>query len=216
MEAGSADIAFERRARLALVLQDLVTPVRAIAGYQEIIVEEGRRLGLTDVAPFLDKVLTSAKLLSTLVDRLLDPQSPSSSDLPDELVDVQARLRHDLRTPLNAIIGYSEMALEDLEGNAAADLLRPDVGRLLAESRNLLDRIDAIVDLTGSRQTTAGDQSAELVVASLLRTLRADASSSRTREVGRILVVDDNDSNRDLLERRLVHEGHAVVSAESG
>ena len=38
----------------------------------------------------------------------------------------------------------------------------------------------------------------------------------RTAEVGRILVVDDNESNRDLLERRLVHEGHEVVSAASG
>ena len=29
-------------------------------------------------------------------------------------------------------------------------------------------------------------------------------------------MVDDNDSNRDLLRRRLVHEGHEVVVAASG
>ena len=35
MEAGSADSALERRARLAVIWQDLVTPVRAIVGDPE-------------------------------------------------------------------------------------------------------------------------------------------------------------------------------------
>ena len=33
---------------------------------------------------------------------------------------------------------------------------------------------------------------------------------------GRILVVDDNEDNRDLLRRRLERQGHAVVTAENG
>jgi adenylate cyclase len=216
VEPGSADSAFERRARLAVVWQDLVTPVRAIADYQEMIVEKGNRLGLIEVRPHFDKVLVSAGLLSGLVERLLDPQA-TPADGAGELAGMQATLRHDLRTPLNAIIGYSEMALEDLEGIAAAEALRPDVGKLLAESRSLLDRIDAIVDLSRRQDTnSAGDPGAEAVVAGLLRTLRTDQNASRSAEVGRLLVVDDNQSNRDLLERRLVHEGHAVVSAASG
>src|SRR5262249_61150562 len=35
-------------------------------------------------------------------------------------------------------------------------------------------------------------------------------------ETGRILVVDDNASNRDLLFRRLSRDGHEVTRAESG
>jgi adenylate cyclase len=216
MDPGSADSAFERRAHLAVVWQGLVTPVRAITGYQEIIVEQGKKLGLDDVAPYFDKVLVSAGLLSGLVDRLLDPQSGTLVEGPGAIGDMQAKLRHDLRTPLNAIIGYSEMALEDLEGNAAADALSPDIGKLLAEARNLLDTIDAIVDLSRTQNSAADDTDARAVVAGLLRTLRADPEAARTTEVGRILVVDDNQSNRDLLQRRLVHEGHEVVSVESG
>ncbi len=34
--------------------------------------------------------------------------------------------------------------------------------------------------------------------------------------MGRILIVDDNESNRGVLERRLVLDGHEVVTAESG
>ena len=33
---------------------------------------------------------------------------------------------------------------------------------------------------------------------------------------GRILIVDDNASNRDLLGRQLVHDGHTVAEAEGG
>ena len=32
----------------------------------------------------------------------------------------------------------------------------------------------------------------------------------------RILVVDDNASNRDVLERRLVRDGHQIVTAATG
>ena len=216
MEAGDGDAAFESRARLAAVWQDLITPVRAIAGYQEIIVDEGRRLGLAGVEPYLEKVLAAASSLSGLVDRLVDRRSPSPAASPHDLVDMQATLRHDLRTPLNAIIGYSELVLEELEGSPAADALRPDVDRLLAESRNLLDRIDAIVDLTGSQGMAGERKDAGAVVASLVRTLRADIGPSHSAEVGHILAVDDNASNRDLLERRLRHEGHRVVTADSG
>jgi class 3 adenylate cyclase len=199
------------------VWQDLVTPARAIAGYQEIIVEQANKLARDRVAPYFDKVLISAGLLCEVVDELLDPPTALAIEGAEPIADMQATLRHDLRTPLNAIIGYSEMALEDLEGDSAADILRPDIDRLLTESRNLLDRIDAIVDFSRAQDGAADDHNgADAVVAGLIRTLRTDSETDRTTEVGRILVVDDNESNRDLLGRRLVHEGHDVVLAESG
>ena len=217
MESGSSDRAFHRRARLAVVWQDLVTPARAIAGYQEIIVEQAKTLGLDHVAPYFDKVLISAGLLCEVVDELLDPPTPPSAEGAQPIADMQATLRHDLRTPLNAIIGYSEMALEDLDGDLRADVLRPDVDRLLTESRNLLDRIDAIVDFSRTQDGNADDHvGADAVVAGLIRTLRTDSVTGRDTEVGRILVVDDNELNRDLLGRRLTHEGHEVVLVESG
>jgi adenylate cyclase len=216
MTAGTAESALKRRARLAVVWQDLVTPARAIAGYQEIIAEEVAKLGLDDVLPYFDKVMISAKRLCEVVDELRDPPSDAAQEGTDGLADMQATIRHDLRTPLNAIIGYSEMALEDLEGNPAARALGPDIERLLAESRNLLDRIDAIVDLTRSGDEASENIDADAVVAGLIRSLRADAEAPHASEVGRILVVDDNESNRDLLARRLAHEGHEVVTADSG
>ena len=78
--------------------------------------------------------------------------------------------------------------------------------------------IDTVVDLSRSGAVAPAMQShgaTEAVVAGLLRTL-APANSFRPAEVGRILVVDDVESNRDLLRRRLAQEGHDVILAESG
>jgi adenylate cyclase len=211
-----------RRARLVMVAQDLVTPVRVILGYQEIIVEEGQRLGLEDVLPYLLNVLQAARTLHGLVERLLDPGAgldiTEAEGHSGDQAGIEARLRHDLRTPLNAIIGYSELALEDLGSAAHAERLRSDVERLLDEARRLMVNIDTVVDLSRSgaeAPMSAGGGAAEAVVAGLLRTL-APAKAFRRGEVGRILVVDDDFSNRDLLRRRLAHEGHEILLAASG
>lgn len=220
MAAGETDPDFERRAQLAVIWEDLINPVRSIVGYQEIILDEARRLGADDLLPYLDKVLVAAVALNDLVNGLRDPAFVPAMDAGGGLVDLEGRLRHDLRTPLNAIIGYSEMVVEDLETAPGAEALRPDLDRLLDEARRLLGDIEAIVDLTRADGTSsdraATDPGSALeVAASLLRTLRP-SEDARPREVGRILVVDDNESNRNLLARRLHLDGHAVVSAESG
>jgi class 3 adenylate cyclase/CheY-like chemotaxis protein len=216
MASPQRDPDLERRMRL-VVWQDLVNPVRAIVGYQEIILEEAQRLGLVDERAYLKTVLATAWSLSELVDRLRGADPTSA----DDLGRMQTTLRHDIRTALNAIIGYSEIFLEDLDGTGAAAAPRAEVERLLAEARQLLNRIDAIVDLTRTAPgptivENLGSGGSAAVAAGLLRTLRPKPDPSLCREVGRILVVDDNESNRDLLRRRLILEGHEVAVAESG
>jgi adenylate cyclase len=210
----------ERRARLAVIWEDLINPVRAIVGYQDIIVDEARRLGMADLLPYLDKVLVAAHALNDFVNSLGDPVSDRAVEA-DDLVSVEGRLRHDLRTPLNAIIGYSEMVVEDLDAFPGAEALRPDLDRLLHEARRLLDGIDAIVNLTRgepaslSAEETEQRDSVQAVVAGLLQTLRPKEVPAQP-EVGRILIIDDNESNRGVLERRLVLDGHEVATADSG
>lgn len=221
MASAGTDVDLKRRATLAALWQDLVTPARAILGYQEIIVEEGERLRLEDILPHLRRVLSAARALSVLVDRIPDIRADLESGA-DDPGSIPAKLRHDLRTPLNAIIGYSELVLEDLGSSFSAAALQPDIEKLLAEARNLLGRIDAIVDLSPYGADQGGiiggyrDAGSEDAIVGLLRTLRPDGDRLKPHEAGRILVVDDNNSNRDLLCRRLTHEGHEVVVTGSG
>ncbi|MBL4905818.1 MAG: response regulator, partial [Sneathiella sp.] len=127
-------------------------------------------------------------------------------------------LRHDLRNPLNAIKGYSEMLLEDLE-ERDDDILTQDLDKLLGEVNRLLAQLDSIVDFSGSVQTPRTETviQTNAMITELLQDIRP--LSKRTEnvgEVGRILVVDDMEANRDLLSRRLSRDGHDVATANGG
>ena len=140
---------------LALVWEDLVNPVRGIRGYQEIIVEECRKLGLDQLLPSFEKVLIAATALGARVEDLRHPAPKAPTGAESDLVGEEARLRHDLRTPLNAIIGYTEMVVEDIDDIPLAEGLRPDLAKLLDEAYQLLGRVDAIVNLTRGQRWIA-------------------------------------------------------------
>ena len=83
MTSTRVDADFKRRASLAVIWQDLVTPVRAILGFQEIIVEQGQRLRLEGELPYLHRVLAAAGALNDIVDRILDSSPDAGADADD-------------------------------------------------------------------------------------------------------------------------------------
>jgi adenylate cyclase len=130
------------------------------------------------------------------------------------------RLRHDLRTPLNAIKGYSELLLEDMDTDATHPL-RLDLTKLKESADQLLSQTNAMTALARPEEaaTIHGSGALKLdLVADVLRAvepLPADGAREAVQS-SRILVVDDNASNRDVLERRLVRDGHQIVTAATG
>jgi adenylate cyclase len=210
----------QRRARLANMRHELLAPVTALVGYAEMLIEKARGLELEDIGPDLQRILSSAQDLLELMDRLLDVTGGVGIQPGTDLGELQAKLRHDLRNPLNAIKGYAELLLEEGD-DIGALITRPDLEALLCEADSLLSRIDVIIDFSSSTVDAAlGEQERSAVagmIANLVRTVRPiEAYSAPPHETGRILVVDDNASNRNLLFRRLSHDGHRVARADSG
>jgi phosphoserine phosphatase RsbU/P len=128
-----------------------------------------------------------------------------SSDGRDDL----SHLRHELRTPLNQIIGYSEMLEEDA-AQAGLTQFVADLQKIQRAAHDLLATINR--ELVPERGTSARPQNrvSEDV------TRPASMSASAARLDGRVLVVDDNDVNRDMLAQRLERHGCAVAVADSG
>jgi sigma-B regulation protein RsbU (phosphoserine phosphatase) len=123
--------------------------------------------------------------------------------------DPLAKLRHDLRTPLNQIIGYGEMLLEDARDEA----LRGDLQRILGAAGHLLEQVNTRLVAGGvADQAFHSAGKAESALAAV-----DDEPAAPARFGGaRLLVVDDKESNRDLLARRLLKDGYAVDTAIDG
>jgi class 3 adenylate cyclase len=214
------------RALVAYVRQELSAPAIAIMGYAEILMDDAVQAGGGQLTDDLQRILDASRNLHRLILSLLDPVTVHRAAAGANLDEYRRHLRHDLRTPINAIKGYGEMLREDAT-DGGADALVADLDKLLGEATLLLDRIDGLVTFSGgdtaqsegTDPATAEAGASTKMVESLLKSVRpitAKEADLAAVQPSRILVVDDNASNRDLLSRRLQRQGHTVLQAEDG
>jgi class 3 adenylate cyclase len=145
----------------------------------------------------------------------------------EEKKDPLSKIRHDLRTPINQIIGYSELLKEEAE-DEGLDSMVDDLGRIGGAARRLLELLEAAfvnpaaVDaMRRSAEASGPDGAAQdelkaAVTSQLLESRSGDEVVDAHAAESWLLVVDDNDLNRDMLARRLSAAGYQVDTAESG
>jgi adenylate cyclase len=186
----------------AFLRQEFGASVAAIIGFVDILIEDARRHDLADVVPDLERMREAGVQLSALIAKAVETARGDEGGI--------ARLRHDLRTPLNAIKGYGELLVEEARDSGQGALLI-DLGKVLDLADRLLGEVDRMVEVVAAPPVE--------IVGNVLQAIKplgdsevADPSSVTSR----ILVVDDNASNRDLLSRRLQREGYRVTSVEGG
>jgi len=156
--------------------------------------------------------------------------APPENLEPDQTQQaLMAHLRHELRTPLNHIIGYSELLIEEAE-DLGQDSLLPDLQKIQKAGTSLLTMLNTILDsskvasspsLPLAEDGLASIETSFKTLGSHLKAQIASLESTLDPKAdltlpGRLLVVDDNESNRDMLGRRLERQGHSVALAENG
>jgi sigma-B regulation protein RsbU (phosphoserine phosphatase) len=126
---------------------------------------------------------------------------------PHTSPDAASQLRHDLKTPVNHIIGYSEMLLEDAEecGNESS---ASDLKKIRSAAQELLGLINTRMTSGGLAETPKSASASSLKFEDFKRAERIFH--------GRVLAVDDNRENLDVLARRLSRHGLEVETVESG
>jgi CheY-like chemotaxis protein len=195
---------------LAGMRHSLRTPLNQILGYCELLMEELTTEAQKEFLPDLQKVHTAGGQLLSLINEALAPWRLESGAL-----DMNA-LRLEMRTPLNLIIGYSELCQELVEESGSLELL-PDLQKISAAARNLMALFESAsfpsrLDVH-KRGPAILPSSPPPLSSSVATEKEATASSSRKSD---ILLVDDNEMNRDMLSRRLERQGHRLVEAENG
>jgi class 3 adenylate cyclase len=187
------------RASIAHLRHELRTPLNHIIGYSEMLLEDAGEGGHADLAPHLRRVHEDAKRLLGLINDLLAPVRVEAG-----AVDL-GRMPAELSGPARQIIASGETLRQHAVTLGAEDVLA-DVERIARAAERLL----TVVTHGVAPAEHPGATSAEEV-----------ANTSRhvplpPAERGAILVVDDNESNREMLARRLAREGHPVQTAAGG
>ncbi len=213
-----------RQALLSHLRHNLRSPLNAILGYTEMLIEDAEAEGQAELLSDLQRIHAAGTQLFDRVSDILDPAwfEAGSTDLES----FRATLRHELRTPLNAVLGYSEMLLEDARDRGGANLV-PDLEKIHTAGQHFLALVDDVVRFF-EVQAAEGSGALEMLVpapeaASLAReavraipSLAEDMSGESRAVQGSVLVVDDSETNRDLLARTLQRQGHSVTLAETG
>lgn len=216
-----------QRALLVLLRHELCTPMHAIVGYSEMLLDDLKSQPDSTLFSDLQKIHACGTQLLTLAFVILNPvQVEVSKPGADCLWNIDtfgSTIRLQLLTPLSTVIGYCEMLLEESD----AELI-PDLDRINAAAQHLLRMINDIVNLAGQQlhvidaeQLSRSELMLESatttarVQATTIRSLR-EASGKQVAQAGTILVVDDNETNCALLKRQLERQGYTVATATNG
>ena len=125
--------------------------------------------------------------------------------------DTMRRLQHEVRTPIGQIIGYAELLEEELDDYGAGDLAT-DLHKIREAASRLLDLVDGKLR---DEQDPGAPVLPEPEAASAEEGA-AGASDTQAARPARILVVDEDASDRELLARRLERHGFEVTTASGG
>jgi len=166
----------------------LRTPLNHLIGYSEILIED-----YPEYARRVEALITEANLM---LDALQQTAGGDQTSIP---VATLVRLRRQTA----AGIDRTRRAVQDLR-SAMPETAHLDLDRIAAAVEVLIDSL--------SPQSTESGVSGAAPVSTAVRESRLAPVSGP----GRILVVDDNEFNRDMLSRQLERQQHEVSTAPDG
>ena len=144
-----------QRAFLAHLRHELRTPINAMIGYSEMLLEEAADRGEADFIPDLERMHTASHQLLARVNDILDPARLDAGQLAPGSDTSGANLHHKLRTPLNAMIGYCEMLLEDAADRGPENLI-PDLQKIHAAAQRFLALVNDLVNFSSMMKPSEG------------------------------------------------------------
>jgi len=197
-----------QRAWQAYIIQELTTPLVALLDLSRTLAKKSQSLEDMDARITSGRILDRASYLVETVNHIVtaDPARLTRDD--------RRSVRHDLR----AAAGYMISACEDLEESLSPDaqaVLQPELPELFDSAKRILRHIEDVVRFgnpDGSQET----EPMHHAIQSLRETMtRANQTADRS-EPGRILIVDDNEFNREIVGKTLRKLGHTVETAAGG
>ncbi|HET7321992.1 MAG TPA: response regulator [Longimicrobiaceae bacterium] len=214
-EAGPADPVEVRRVALATLRHELRTPLNAVLGYSEMLLEDAEDgAGMEE----LHALHSAGKRLLAQIDDLLHPAADAVERLSDaDLASLRARARDALLAPTAALSRESSATLERARRSGDAEALA-DLERVAGAAAQLARMVEEM-ETTAAEMEQPGSGYARMQAEAervMVRLRPGTGIIGASPRHGRLLVVDDNPLNRDLLSRQLARQGYAVDTADDG
>ena len=206
------------KAFLGKARHNLKNPVNAILGYSEMLIEDCEDEGLDHLIPDISKLNQAGSEILTSIEEIFNDKALSDPD--KSISTIAEEMEMALRTPLNTIIGYSELLIEESE-SVDIDNFVSDINKISESGKMLEKELRSIIDfdsddVKGIRKQNLNQGNLSMVKDVLESINPIDADDKKPKELGNILVVDDNKNKTDLLDKRLSKKGHNVVTANNG
>jgi len=183
---------------VAHLRHELRTPVNQIVGYCEMLIEDAQAPDLAHRQEPLVEALAAVRAAISLIDAGLPPTATTIE------TDTIRQLYESLHVPQTRIIDAMSGLLRSATGVGDAEFIA-DVCRIRDAAERLLPTDRPRAEVTSTFAAPAA-----------VKVAPSEAVGSKPGRSARILVVDDVEENRGVLQRRLNREGHSVVCARSG
>lgn len=207
----------DRDSLLVQIRHGLRTPINAIIGYSWILLEDTSRYARWRVE--LQRIHSAGKRLLNMTEEVLDWDALRALGPDGESAAFIGRMQHDLKDPLNIIVGYVEMLLEEAD-DGELGYISEDLHNILTAAGRLRQNVaglGALSEVGAPRNPPHHLASTSALAHDAARTLHSlNAHHGRQTQTARVLVVDDDDSNRDLISRHLMRDGYRVETAHDG
>ncbi len=197
LNAGNRSATFAPEA-VAELRHDLRTPVNHIIGYCEMLLEDAVDAGQTERTVPLEQALAAAREVLSLIGSSL----PATQQQVGE--EEISGLSEALRAPQSRILQATNSLMSRAGQPADTDFVA-DVQKVQRSAERLLAVLEPTAAIPPPLAESTAPESTSAVV---------DAGTDT--ETALILVVDDNEDNRAILQRRLERQGYAVECAENG
>jgi sigma-B regulation protein RsbU (phosphoserine phosphatase) len=177
------------------------TQINHIVGYSGILGEDALDADRGDMA----------KLYAAIADSAVELREPLLARLRGAEAEA-GREAEALDREIYGILYDLIARVQSAKGEASAGGLKG----LAAETERLLDQANAVLELMAALSDSAKGAAEEEAVPLAQRKDVEDEGLEPASRPGRILVVDDNVFNREILSRHLERQGHAVRVASDG
>jgi PAS domain S-box-containing protein len=192
---------------VARLRHHLRLPLNQIIGYAELVYRQAKDQGASQEMSWMEQVLESARRIGEMVSEAL----PASSHVGDGSIPrLQAAMQGEVARIVGAIDSFQYIS------QGACEI---EIGRIRYAARQLSDfaRIEELPPAAGSPPAVTAREAPGRVFVMPAASESAGQSARRPEvDATRILVVDDDARNRDILERHLERDRFDTTSVPDG